>query len=273
MNIYNYIIISFFLINIIAKLFKRDDKRVICIIFGLELILISALRMSTVGADLQNYLVRFDVIAETPWNNLNILNELWGFEYGFLLLNKIISIFTNDSRILIYVTSFFINFSFSYFIYKYSEKPYLSFYLFVAFNFFGTSLNLVRLFLAGSILLYSIKYLEEKKLAKFVLIVLLATTFHSSALIFIFAYFLKDFKLNEKFYFIMAIIGGIFLLFGDSILTIMLKYGSSFYYDRYGENVGSGDGLMFLIFLVILLIFIIFTSFQGKKIDPRGLYF
>ena len=65
---------------------SRKKNRILCGLIGLQLFLTAALRATTVGGDLENYIPAFLTISEMSWS------ELWMYpwEYGFVLLNKIL---------------------------------------------------------------------------------------------------------------------------------------------------------------------------------------
>ncbi|WP_195932060.1 EpsG family protein [Turicibacter sanguinis] len=245
------------------SLFCKKNRGLICILFGMIFILISGFRNISVGSDLNTYYFRYKLISSSSWNSLIDFHEAWGFEYGFLILNKLLGFISTSPYFYIFITSAFILLSFIIFIYKYSEMPYYSFFVFIGLNLFGTSMNLIRLYIACAIILFSIKYIYSKEAIKYFFVVFLASLFHSSALVMIIFYPLCQLKENTKFYIYSIMIFILSYIFGSKIIEILLKLGSSYYYERYSSNLGNGDGeVVLLFFIFILLSYLFFKNFN-----------
>lgn len=106
-------------------------------------------------------------------------------EQGFNLLNKIIFNLTGDYKILFFVTAFII----LGFIYKAiwdnsDNKMQSVLLIFIGQSYFY-SMNLVRQAIAMAIILWSFKFLKNKKYFKALICILLASSFHVSALLMI----------------------------------------------------------------------------------------
>ncbi len=67
------------------------SKKIVYTIFFFNcMFLIAALRAETVAADTSAYISIFKNIQSTPWN---LLDETFQYEKGYIILNKIISLF------------------------------------------------------------------------------------------------------------------------------------------------------------------------------------
>lgn len=225
------------------------------LIIGLILFLISALRHSNVGTDLLVYIRRFYQISDVKYSELSYYNNLWGFEYGYLYFNKLISFISQNDRFLIVIISLIIIVAFSIFIYRYSNVTWLSYYLFITLFFFGTSLNILRMFIAISICLLSIKYIIDKKPIKFTTLIILAFSIHTTAIVFIALYPISKIKITKKYLSLIFIIGIVFAFFSNKLLSIMLF---NFGYSHYSSDLNQGDGGSMLILLIAILILTLF---------------
>lgn len=246
----------------------KKSKLIYVVIVGFILFFISAVRDIQVGTDLPVYVTRFNLISNTSGFDLSYFNERWGFEYGFLYLNKALSLIGGGERFFIIFTSGFIISSFTIFIYKYSKIPWLSFYLFIVLYFFGTSLNLIRMFIAISICLTSINYLNHNNLYKFSLVVTFASLFHTTAIAFFILYPLSKIKLNTKY---LILVSGLILtlgLLGSRIINIVLNV---FGYQQYLSYVGSGDGISMLILLVSIILLTLILKKTNNLTEDNGL--
>lgn len=221
----------------------------ILLIFYLSL---SCFRADSVGTDLGNYLKRYVYIGEASWLEFPSFNSRWGFEYGFLIFCKLISYINKSEQFFLIVTSLFVLGNLFYAIKKYSLNSCLSYYFFVVFLYFGTSMNLIRLFMALSICILSIDKIVEKDLKKFIIIILIASLFHTSALVFLVLYPFCRIKISKDTLVIFAV--GCFLIYflGDTVILFLLKNITSYYYARYAEGIGSGSGTGMLLLLVMI---------------------
>lgn len=120
-------------------------------------------------------------------------------EIGYLILNYIVSLFTSNFQVMIVITTL-IPLILYYKTFEYEEK---NISLFWTIFFFGMFLyiyfcGIIRLFIASSIIAYSLRYVFEKKTKKFILCVLFATLFHYSALIMLFLLYFSTEKNGKE---------------------------------------------------------------------------
>ncbi|MFW6015621.1 MAG: EpsG family protein [bacterium] len=174
-----FILLSTIIFGIIIPKANGNNRKVYLFITFSIMFFYSALRGSSVGIDTSNYL---DIFNEIKYMGLVNSVKTLRFEYGFIFFNYLLS-FTNNAQLFLIATSLFIFYSFSKTIYRYSYNVIISTFLFVAF-FFGRTMNTVRQFVALSIILLSLPYLFNKKTLKFVIMVIMASMFHSTAILF-----------------------------------------------------------------------------------------
>ena len=99
-----------------------------------------------------------------------------------------------------------------------SESITLSIALLIFTGFYNFSFNIIRQTLATAIFLYALKYVQERRGLKYVICILVATTFHKTAIIYLPIYFIANFGLNTIFRFISLTLTYIGIYF----LTILL---------------------------------------------------
>ena len=134
--------------------------------------------------------------------------NLWENPYGFF-----------------WITSLFIYPVIFFCIVKRSEKPALSFLLFCLMGFLGSSVNIVKQWLATAVIFYGLKYVQLNKWVIFALLVLFAIGFHQMSIVFALLIILAKLFIqpNKKWYMIMIVIGiALILLF--LLLPIVVKY-------------------------------------------------
>lgn len=231
------------------------------IFFMFLLFLMAALRASSIGNDTANYLRIYTIIQKG-----NFI-EGWEerFEPGYLILNRLLASFFQEQQIILLVTSIIIYGGFLYFIVKFSSNVWLSVFLFITLGYFGQSLNTIRLCIAYSILLFSYSFLRKKQFITFVIIVLLATMFHRTAIIFLLAYFVQNIKLNKWIFGIWVIFTATVTIYMQVFLDILFKIYPTFQY-YIGTNYVSSGKLASILYLLIWLLVLIFgLAIQWKK--------
>ena len=135
----------------------KNKNNVFLNISFLELFLILLFRAPF--SDMINYINMFHRIAELPFSELGSV----GWEYGYVIFNKIIAIISSNDRVLIGIISFITLFGQYIFIKKYSNNYLITVILFIGLNFFNYNYILLRQEIALVIILFSIRYIEEKK--------------------------------------------------------------------------------------------------------------
>jgi len=143
---------------------------------------------------------------------------------------------------------------------KYSVDPVSSLLFFVGYPlFFLQSLSLVRQFLALLIVVWGIKYIYERNLIKYVIVVVVGAMVHNSALFLLPLYFLFGAEIKPFVYFVFYLFS---LLFGEmlgGLLSIVIPE-----YSRYLDaqvRFGTGGDKIILISNAILF----FLFFLRRK--------
>ncbi len=222
-------------------------------------------RGTSVGTDLHNYVRRYYLMSQYDFSSITVWHERWNFEYGFLFINKVLGYVNNSPQIFILVSGLFILATTHWAIKKYSLSPCLSYYFYVVFIFWATSLNLVRLFIAMSICLMSISCIKEKKLKRYIILVLAAALIHRSSIIFLILYPFCKVKINLRR--IMLFFSGCAFVYilGKNLIGIAIRGFSSLYYEKYSDRIGSGSGNGMLLLLIFVFAVCYLNEIYGSK--------
>lgn len=129
------------------------------------------------------------------------------------------------------------------FFYKFSNNFFLSSYLYIASTSFTWLMSGIRQFLAVCIVLYGVDWLIQRKTAKFLLLVLVASLFHVAALIWIPVYFICASKpwSWKMILFVVGIFGILFSL--DTFTNILSDVLEDTNYSGLAENLSTGEGM------------------------------
>ena len=280
-----YILMFTFSLTMLFIAKKYEDNKIIKIgayvLAGLSFFVVSAIRYD-VGTDyFYTYAPHYIKVGQ----GIDIPN----LELGYMLIVRICLLITKDYAIIFAVTSAIIVGLTFYTIYKESPYPFLSVLIYFLAGYFFYSLNMMRQFLAVSVLLFSYKYLVDKRYIEFFLGGIVAFLLHSSSLIFVIALLLCD---KEVFDLKRTIIISILLLFfgkfvwkyvielivnhtrfavyigskfdktqlrWTDIIVHAILYGIIYYLYKHAKNVGRKEKF-FLNMQACSLFFIILTS-------------
>ena len=158
------------------------------------------------------YRLKYTVIGSDSF--FNIINRS---EFGFSILNWLLYRVSNNSQLLIFFCACITNILLINSIKKYSNIFWISIYIYICLGLFTTSFNIMRQFLAISIIYGGMKYLINKDFKKYLLIVLLASTIHNSSLIMIPIYFIVNRGIITKSIFKILIVSFIALILFDKV--------------------------------------------------------
>ncbi len=207
---------------------RRNDLIYLCVVTAV-MILMASLRADTVGIDYEMYANYFQSVANHDLSYLISAENPYRIEFGFSLLNYLVSLVTNHTYVFMAVVAVLTIGLRAVAIYRYSSSAWISVFTFVAFGFFGYTMCTLRQEIAISILLFAIPFLQKKKLVPYILLVLLAASFHKSVLILIPIYFLANLPVNWKSLVIYGVGTGLILIFSWPIINFVTKFVYQFY--------------------------------------------
>ena len=138
---------------------------------------LTAFRAETIGNDTKNYIELFLSFREG-------IQPSRRYELGFQAYCFVVGVFTSDPHMFLLVTASLMYGSLGFYIFRYSSNPPLSLCLLFCFAFSDLT-NAIRQGFALIILLYAYQQLKSCHRFRFVLLVLCAASFHTTALIFV----------------------------------------------------------------------------------------
>ena len=257
---------------------RKDNSKVIericvskrvSIIIGIALVLFAGLRSYSVGADTLAYLYHFNNVMLTPFDALLLK---YRYDIGFYYFTWFISHITKNYTIYLLLIEAIYIFSVSKFIESESTNQIWSYFIFFCFALYTFSFSTIRQTLAISYCLLS--YIsfkpKEKKWILSACLLVLASMFHKSAVIFVMFYFAKiigyNMKMNKKIIAVIIISPIILTLASSRIINILEENTEK----KYAHvSVGGTGMVIFLVFCVICGIWCWMTKNQKAEIDKR----
>ncbi|SFQ51630.1 EpsG family protein [Psychrobacillus psychrotolerans] len=244
-----FLILYLIIISIIFEnLPKSKQKSLVLIILSFGLLAFLAMfRSIDVGNDTYAYFGLFQQIN----SGIEISAFSHRYETGFLYLNKFLSFFSDDYQVIPIFSSIYIYILVGRFIFKYSKNIGLSVILFFALGYFDLSMSGIRQMMAIATLLLSYEALIKNKKFSFFFTVLLATSFHNAAVIFLLAYPLINSKIKRKHKISIVFLAGAINL----TLPIILSYITLFLpkYSSYLDSTYFDGTLRFATVVLILM--------------------
>jgi hypothetical protein len=249
MAIYFFNLLSIIMFYLFVHMCHVKHKKILfCIYSFIQLSLLSGLRYK-VGTDFLSYARHYERIVEhgmfyfefePGFNLLNLFSHRMNFGFqGVVLLSAIITV---GCIMLV--------------IYMYSDNPLLSVLLYCMLGFYNTSMNQIRTQLAVAIALLSIRYIKRKNMAKYCLIIVIASFFHVTALVMIPVYFMIYWPLNVK----KIMITGIGISSALFLVRPIMEFSAKIY-PRYSNYINSafdyGYGIQSLFLIICLCLVII----------------
>lgn len=183
-----------------------DTSKLVILFSASVLLLFMSCRSTNVGADTAQYTYGFKQISNTSLKELFDIRVIGlgggyelNFEYGYRLFNKLVSFFSTSGQTITIANSILILSLLFSLIKNESDDVFLSVWLYITLGIFQTQMNMARNAIAILFCYHGLKYIEEKKLSKYLFFVVLGTLFHTSSILFIpFYWIVPKVELTKK---------------------------------------------------------------------------
>lgn len=191
-------------------------------------------------------------------------------DFGFNLYQMLLQQITLDPQILIFTTALITNVLIIKVLYQQSNLFELSVYVFIASGLFTVSMNGIRQFMAAAIIFTATKYLIEGNFKKYLIIVLLATTIHQSAIIFLPVYFVVRRKAWTKATFVLLGLAVLLVLGWDQFSSVLFSAIGDSQYGHYKDFSEGGANVMRLVVDLIPVVIAYMGRDKLRQIYPKG---
>lgn len=232
---------------------KRAQKKYL-ILSAIPIILIMSLRyhIISVVSDTESYYQFYEMASSLSTVDLFGSSR---FEPGYVLFNKAFASIIPNPQFVFFLEALICVSAVSRFIYKNSESPFLGMLFFVTLGTMTFEFTAFRQGIAMSICLFAVEYTKEKRFWLFFALVLIATTFHKTSIVFLPFYWIAHTKPTlRNILMILVFIAGV-LFFAPNIVGI----GNVLFDMNYGGYIGSDYGglipiIIYIITLIVMLI-------------------
>jgi len=255
--------------NILVKL---HISQIMFIISMLILFLVIACRYET-GTDYKGYA---EVYIRVNNNTLTQSDKDW-LGIGFRFICIVIGILGKNNYILMFAVIAAITiYYFGKSIYRISPSWSLSLYLLICFCLYYQCFNQSRQMMAIAITTYSYRYIKENNIKKYFFYIIIATLLHTSAIVMLPLYFIRDWKISGKNIAIFTVLTLIVYFQFDKILWLLsfTSYGKIYLNSfRYNSSFQLSPILNLIIrFIFLAVCMIVSKEVIKEKPYTRGLY-
>lgn len=236
MNGFYWIYILIFALLMLWHFSEKEQTRekIYWIALG-SLIALFALQDAGVSTDVKEYMYQYSLIPELSFG------EMLGhkFEIGFVLLNRLLAALFEGERILILVMGILILVPFGICFAKETEEPMMAVMAFLAVGMYIHAIIYWRQLCAMGILMCSFRFIRERKLWKFLLMVLAAMSFHKASAVFAVMYAAYAVPVNKWLMLGAGLLSAALAVLGEP----MVRFITQFVY-KYEEFYFVPDGGM-----------------------------
>lgn len=229
------------------------------IVMAVYMIILIGLRRTDIGIDTSNYASMYKSAGKLAFSDLKYKMNDKGFVILQMILNRLHIGFSGFN----FIYAIFVIVVISCYIYKESEMPWLSYFLYVCFGFFMLDFTMVRQTLAMAIVLMAFmidKNRGVKDFILFALLVILASTIHASAIIFMPVWFIKKLPFNGLIVAFLLILIPLCYLFKGQLTGFLLNMAGSVS-DKYEGYAKTGEGNAGILLYLMMLVTVVFSLF------------
>jgi hypothetical protein len=253
-----------------SKKNSRSPKYFPVFISALILIGFAGLRSGDVGTDTNNYIGIYKAFVK---DSKSIFEMETSIELGYLFLQELTSLFSKEYWAILVSTAVLSVLPYYYIINKLSKNVILSVFIYITLAIYLIFFNAGRQGIASAIASISVIYLIERSIIKYVICIIIASLFHTTALIMLPFYFILNRKVTFNNILIYTVIGVISFSFLSSFLSLF----SSGIEERYAvyENRGAAGGNLLALFFICLgiYLFILREKISVKNLKLFDVYF
>lgn len=193
-------------------------------------------------------------------------------DIGFGLFQMLLKNFSSDPQVLVFATALVTNALIVSVLYKYSRLFELSLYVYITSGLYIVSMNGIRQFLAGAILFAATKYIFEGSWKKYFLVVLLASTFHQSALILIPIYFIIRRKAWTSATFMLLSVAILLVIGYNQISDVLFSAIEDTQYGNYKDFKEGGANFIRVAVEAVPILFAYLGRDKLRQIFPNSDY-
>lgn len=236
---------------------NKNAKRTYIIMCGLILFLMIALRHYSLGSvDSAAYYNNWITLRNTSWSSLRIMIPESDMESGYLFTVWCLSRVFPSAQFVFVLSGLLFSIAICRVVYLNSDNVMISMLMCICLGLYTFMIQGLRQGIAIAICLLAIESCKRRRIIPFLLLVLLASLYHRTVIVFILVYFVYGFKLSSKTK--LAMVGVMAILLALS--PVITEYGNEFLDREYYNAVESGAVVAVLTYVIIVAVAILFLN-------------
>lgn len=269
-----YILLLYFLLILSILLVGQKQKWhkiAFLLLFFSACALISGLRDVSVGIDTVTYHRMYHIYSNMRLSEiLRIYSYGVSFDIGYSILIKLCSFVYDDYYFFQLVISIIYYIGMARFFYHSTDDLFTASIIFLGSGMFFYFFNVTRQMLAVIIVVNGWIDINQKKRFRALLAIFVATTIHSSSIVFLIAYLISLFRSNKKI--LMIIPALILYIFINYQKVISWVYNSFSVFDKYEKYIEGdeilGIGNVYIVWMIVLFLSL-YIIYRLKHFDGQ----
>lgn len=267
MHVYLLLITFVFIMLYLSKCMNDKIFKYLCIVLSfIPFVLVAGLRYN-VGTDFPMYNQFFYWFKESTLFS-------WDIEFMFVLFCKIVHLFSDKSVWLFIGIALFISYNIYDISIKNGKYYELSIFLFIAFGFYTSSLNIVRQWMGASILLGTYYYMAKNENIKVIARYIICCLCHYTSILLMPFYFYVKNNVKQKNRIIIMIISAILYMYPEkvmnSVLQILTLIGFGEKYYKYLQGYNDFGASIFVMPMFCMIVFLMFTFLCKQEVSDKS---
>lgn len=230
--------------------------------FFLIYFLLLAFRSAEIGADTWNYLSKFQSARQSTWIEYVFSRSS---EQGYAFFAKLISCFTDSEQLFLTIIAAITIYPIAKLYMEESESPLLTIGLFLVLPMFQMLFSGLRQAIAMAFLPAAYHCIRERRLFKFLIVVWMASLFHTSAWVLLLLYPVYHARIpRSALIWVVPVLAAI-IVFRRQLYMLLFTLLASAFYEEHGIIVETGATSMLLLFSIILVFSYLFLGSTDEE--------
>ena len=266
MYIFYITLIVVYILSVMSRIVSKNKPNIVFVfILTSVLVILSGLR-NNIG-DTGTYMESYKMIA-TNQSNIDL-----SVDFGFNLFQLLLINISTNPQILIFTTSLIINTLNIFTFRKYYSLFELEVYIYITSCYYLVTMNGIRQALAAAIIFAATQFIINGEFIKYLIVVLIASTIHASAIIMLPIYFIVRSKAWSKVTIVIIAISFISFIFFYKIMPVAFNMLENTQYGHYEEYIlTGGSGGVNIVRVVIAAIPVILAFIYRCKLESEWKY-
>lgn len=227
-------------------------RKSFCIYASILLVIVAALR-GNYTIDMGRYAINFSRIANTSWPQV-LLEE---YHRGLYVFVKILSYLSSDTQFIYGVLASVFSVAVGMLIYQNSTDPTLSYFILIPMGYFAFTLTGIAQGIAMALIIFAYLAIAKNKWILSIFLILLASTFHTSAIVGLILVILYRTKVHRYTALIFGLVYALIYLNRYSLGAWLIEFVG---YREYAVEISEGGIAELAIYLLIIAATVVFCN-------------